>query len=126
MSTFTVELSAADDRALAFANSMANAALPSEDVPLTDSQYLRRLLRGWLQSYKKENGRITSSLILSRVPRGKWAAFFDAQDAEIVAFREMLLDQPSVGKFSDEVNAGLTACITSGVLTRNQADALVA
>jgi hypothetical protein len=125
MSDFTMNLSDADDRVLAAVNAVANAELPEGEPKLTDNQYLRKLVRGWLQSYKKENGRINSGLVLSRVPRAKWAGFFDSVDPAVVAFREMLLNQPMVGRFSDEVSGGLAACVTAGVLTKNQADALI-
>jgi hypothetical protein len=126
MSDFTMNLSDADDRALAAVNAAANAELPEGEPKLTDNQYLRKLVRGWLQSYKKENGRINSGLVLSRVPRAKWAGFFDSVDPAVVAFRELLLNQPMVGRFSDEVSDGLAACVTAGLLTKNQADALIA
>jgi hypothetical protein len=126
MSTFTINLSDADDRALAAVNAAANAALPVGETPLNADQYLRQTIRGWLQSYKKEIGRINSGLILSRIPRAKWAGFFDSVDPAVVAFRELLLNQATVGRFGDNVDAGLAACVAAGVLTKNQADALVA
>jgi hypothetical protein len=126
MSDFTMNLTDADDRVLAAVNAAANAALPVGETPLTDNQYLRAMVRGWLQSYKRENGRINSGLILSRVPRARWAGLFDSVDPAVVAFRELLTNQATVGRFSDEVSDGLTACVTAGVLTKNQADTLIA
>jgi hypothetical protein len=125
MSDFTMTLSDADDRVLAAVNAVANATLPEGETPLTDNQYLRKMVRGWLQSYKQENGRINSGVVLSRIPRARWAGFFDSVDPGVVVFRELLLDRPTLGRFSDEVTDGLAACVTAGVLTKNQADLLI-
>jgi hypothetical protein len=125
MSTFNMDFSDADDRVLAAVNAEANTSLPEGETPLTDNQYMRKMIRGWLQSYKQELGRINSGLILSRIPRTKWAGFFDSVDPAVVTFRELLLNKPSVSRFGDDVSDGLAACVTAGVLTKNQADALI-
>jgi hypothetical protein len=126
MSTLTFELSDADDAVIDLLTTQTNAVLPEGSTPLKGNQYLRQTIRGWLNSYKKELGRINSGVILSRVPRGKWTAFMDSADPGVTAFRDLLLGDPVVGRFSESVTDGLAACVTAGVLTRNQADALIA
>jgi hypothetical protein len=121
-----MNLSDSDDRVIAALTAQHNATLPVGDTPLTDTQYLRQTINGWLQSYKREVGRINSGLIISRIPRARWAGIWDSVDPGVVAFRNLLTNEPVVGKFSNAVSDGLAACVTAGLLTQNQADALIA
>ena len=128
MSTFTKQLTAVNDAALAAANAAANAALPEDATPLTDHEYLSAVLDGVLKSYQDQYIRITSGAFLLRFPTGKIdaikaAAASNAQLAEYIAEVEA---NPYVYTGSTLVRGGIAMLVQSGLLTQAQADVILA
>jgi hypothetical protein len=128
MSTFTKQLTAVNDAALAAANAVANASLPDGATPLTDHEYLSAVLDGVLKSYQDQYSRLTSGAFLLRFPAGKIDQIkaAAASNAQLAAYIAEVEANPYVYTGSTLVRGGIALLVQSGLLTQAQADVILA
>lgn len=128
MSTFTKTLTAVNDAALAAANAAANAALPEDATPLTDHEYLSKILDGVLKSWQDLHIRITSGEFVLRFPPAKIAAIKAAAQSneQLAAYLAEVEANPYVYTGSTHVRNGIATLVAAGLLTQAEADVILA
>jgi hypothetical protein len=127
MSTFTKVLTDVNDRALAAAAAEFNSTLPEDAEPLTDHQYLDRIVSGALKSWQDNFIRIPSSEFLLRFPAGKIDQIKAAAagNPQLAAYIEELRVNPFVYTGSDLVRGGIATLVAAGLLTQAQANVIL-
>jgi hypothetical protein len=128
MSTFAKQLTAVNDAALAAANAAANAALPEGSAPLTDHEYLSRMVDAVLKSYQDQYIKITSGEFVLRFPPAKLATIRSAaaSNQQLAAYIRDVESSPYVYTGSTLVQGGIAALVNAGLLTQSEADAILA
>lgn len=128
MSTFTKTLTTVNDRALEIVTNLHNAGLPEGSTPLTQHEYLSRILDGVLKSWQDQHIRIPASEFLLRFPPGKIDTIkaAAATNTTLAAYIEELRVEPFVYTGSDKVRGGVALLVTAGILTQSQANVILA
>jgi hypothetical protein len=127
MSTFTKTLTTVNDKALALAAAAYNATLAQEVTPLTDHEYLDRVIGGALKSWQDQYIRIPASEFLLRFPAGKIDAIkaASASNQQLAAYVDELRANPYVYTGSTLVRGGIAMLVSGGLLTQAQADVIL-
>jgi ABC-type Fe3+ transport system substrate-binding protein len=127
MSTFTKQLTAVNDAALAAANAAANAALPADAAPLTDHEYLGKVIDSVLKSYQDQYIRITSGEFVLRFPAAKLATIKAAAagNEQLAAYLREVETNPYVYTGSTHVRGGIAMLVSAGLLTQAEADVIL-
>jgi hypothetical protein len=128
MTVFTKTLTAVNQAALAAANAASNAALPPEATPLTDLEYLNKVVDSVLKSYQDTYIKITSGEFVLRFPPAKLTAIkaAAAQNPALAAYLREVEANPYVYTGSTHVRTGIAMLVQAGLLTSAEADAVLA
>ena len=129
MSTFTKELTAVNDKALQLVTAAYNAALPAETEPLTDHEYLDKIISSALKSWQDEHIKIPASEFLLRFPAGKIDTIQElaaAGNTQLQGYIADLRTNAFVYTGSTLVRTGIGFLVSAGLLTQSEADVILA
>jgi hypothetical protein len=127
MSTFTKQLTAVNDAALAAANAASNSSLPDGATPKTDHEYLSAMIDSVLKSYQDQYIRITSGEFVLRFPASKLATIKAAAagNEQLSAYLREVETNPYVYTGSTHVRSGIAMLVSAGLLTQAEADVIL-
>jgi hypothetical protein len=129
MSTFTKNLTAVNDKALAIVTALHNAAMPEGVAALTEHEYLNLMLDGVLKSWQDQYIRVPSAEFLLRFPAGKVDAIKAVAaggNAQLQAYIDEIRAAPYVYTGSTLVRSGVAMLVSAGLITQAQADEILA